>query len=183
MSCSLFESSKYNSLSSLSCIKTVLIYINKEPFKTKMGLDTDLASRICWWKGILNLEVICGYKQARRWKWERILNICWVLLFSVRSCNVFWPSVNWNRHVQVMYCNHLSSDHNQVQRDLQRFIFGSKYFNILQSNILFDILNFVQSWLPLGRLSMLHAEDIEIDFVKSTFSRNCVLYTWSANKI
>ena len=27
-----------------------------------MGLDTDLASRICWWKRILNLEVICGYK-------------------------------------------------------------------------------------------------------------------------
>ena len=27
-----------------------------------MGLDTDLASRICWSKGILNLEVICGYK-------------------------------------------------------------------------------------------------------------------------
>ena len=116
---------------------------------------------------------------------EMVVVVVWDFdgIFSVWSCNVLWPSVNWNRHVQVMYCNHLSSDYNQVQRDLQRFIFGSKYFNILQSNILFDILNFVQSWLPLGRLSMLHAEDIEMDFVKSTFSRNCVLYTWSANKI
>ena len=82
-----------------------------------------------------------------------------------------------------MYCNHLSSDYNQVQRDLQRFTFWSKYFNILQNHILFDILNFGSKLTSSCRASMLHAEDIEIDFVKSTFSRNCVLYTWSANKI
>ena len=120
--------------------------IHKEPFKTKMGLDTDLASRICWWKGILNLEVICGYKlyqqglKKMKMVWISPLNIYKVPLFLVWSCNVFWPSVNWNRHVQVMYCNHLSSDYNQVQRDLQRFIFWSKYFNILKNHILFDIL-------------------------------------------
>ena len=63
-----------------------------------MGLDTDLASRICWSKGILNLEVICGYKLYQQGveneKEERLWFLFWIFVeFYFQSEAVMFSGV------------------------------------------------------------------------------------------